>query len=152
MPTTTWRSSTRAKRWRCTTPDASPHQPSELCCTPRIVAAPSPAAPCPAISAKSTTTTPTPPTLSPTSTTSALPAAPTTNSPNRVGPPAKTTTATPNGSHHHTSTTANPAPTRSIIPRSCCGTTTRSPDALRVTPISDDERDILVFVARDGDG
>ena len=55
MPTTTWRSSTKAKRWRCITPNASPHQPSELCCTPRIVAAPSPAAPCPAISAKSTT-------------------------------------------------------------------------------------------------
>ena len=69
-PTTTWPSSTKAKRWRSITPNAWPHQPSELCCTPKTAAARSPAAPCPATSARSTTATPTPPTPSPTSTTS----------------------------------------------------------------------------------
>lgn len=34
----------------------------------------------------------------------------------RVGPPAKTPAATPNGSHRPTSTTDNPAPTPSITP------------------------------------
>ena len=46
-PTTTWPSSTKAKRWRSITPNAWPHPPNELCCTPRIVAAPPPAAPYP---------------------------------------------------------------------------------------------------------
>src|ERR1700722_16690592 len=123
MPTTTWRSSTKAKRWRCTTRSAWPHRPSELCCTPRIVAAPSPAAPCPAISAKPTTTTPTPPTPSPTSTTCPCPATPTTNSPTKAGPPAKTRAVTPNGSHPPTSTTANPAPTPTGAPKNCYATT-----------------------------
>ena len=68
-PTTTWPSSTKAKRWRSITPSGWPHRPSELCCTPRIVGARSPAAPCPPTSAKSTTATPTPPTPSPMSTT-----------------------------------------------------------------------------------
>ena len=76
-------------------------------------------------SAKSTTTTPTPPTPSPTSTTSAWPAAPTTTSPNKAGPPAKTPTATPNGSHHHTSTEANPAPTPTTTPKNCSRMTTK---------------------------
>ena len=53
------------------------------------------------------------------------PAAPTTNSPNKAGPPAKTATATPNGSHHHTSTTGSLASTPSTTPRNCCATTRR---------------------------
>src|ERR1700722_11456712 len=122
MPTTIWPSSTKAKRWRSITPNGWPHRLSELCCTPKTAAAHSPAAPCPPTSAKPTTATPTPLTPSPTSTTSPWPAAPTTNSPNKAGPPAKTATAKPNGSHHHTSTTANPASTRSTTPRNCSAT------------------------------
>ena len=57
------------------------------------------------------------------------PAAPTTNSPNKAGPPAKTPAATPNGSHHRTSTTGSHAPTPSITPRSFSRmTTTRRPN------------------------
>ncbi len=56
-------------------------------------------------------------TTSPMSTISPWPAAPSTNSPNKAGPPAKTKTATPNGSHHHTSTTANPGLTPTTTPK-----------------------------------
>ncbi len=48
-------------------------------------------------------------------------AAPTTTWPNKAGPPAKTAAATPNGSHPHTSTEANPASTPSTTPKNCCG-------------------------------
>ncbi len=59
----------------------------------------------------------------PTSTIWRSAAAATTRSPNKAGPPAKTSTATPNGSPHRTSTTANLAPTPSTTPRNCCATT-----------------------------
>ncbi len=60
------------------------------------------------------------------------PAAPTTDCCNpAAGPPENTPTATPNGSHPHTSTAANPAPTPSTTPTNCCSTqtTTRRPNS-----------------------
>lgn len=51
-------------------------------------------------------------------------AAPTTNSPNKAGPPAPTPTATPSGSPHPTSTTANPRPTPTTTPKNSWRPTT----------------------------
>ncbi len=65
--------------------------------------------------------------LAPQLTATATAQPPTTDSPKKAGSPAKTPTATPNGSHHPTSTTANPAPTPFITPRSCSTTTTTNP-------------------------
>ena len=52
-----------------------------------------------------------------------LPATPTTNKPTTATTPAPTPTAKPNGSHHHTSTTANHASTPTTTPKNCSATT-----------------------------
>jgi Domain of unknown function (DUF222) len=87
-----------------------------------------PAATCPATSPKSTTSLPGPKPTPPTSTTSPWPAAATTRSPTKAGPPASAQPATPNGSHHRTSTTANPAPTPTTTPKNCSATTKTTTD------------------------
>ena len=86
-----------------------------------------PDARCPGITAKSTTSPTTPDAAPRTPTTSPSPAAPTIGYCDPAdGSPDNAPTAKPNGSHPHTSTAANPAPTPSITPRNSftTGTTT----------------------------
>ena len=113
-------------RSRSTTPNDWPPLPNESCSTPRIAGARIRAVRCPATGAKSTTA--------------------------RHGGKCHTTdvndltfgcsghhplaeqgwttrkrpTASPNGSHHHTSTTASPAPIPTVTPKNSCGTTTKT--------------------------
>nr|WP_231737680.1 DUF222 domain-containing protein [Mycobacterium sp. IS-1742] len=90
----------RAKRC-ASTPNASP-------CSPGIVAAPTPTAPCRSTGPKPTTPTTTPKAAAPTSTPKPWPANPPTCSSRKPdGPPCAPATAAPTGSHPNTTTPAN---------------------------------------------
>jgi Domain of unknown function (DUF222) len=111
------RMASHAHHWRSTTPSGWPPRHSESCSTPKTADAPSPAVTHPPTTAKSTTCGGGPRPDGPTSTTSPSPAALTTGSPKKAGPPAKTPKATPNGYHHHTSTTDSHEPTPVTTPK-----------------------------------